>query len=146
MIYIITVDAKQDYHQVTVYKLHKEKLAFLAPNNKNHTFKVVPFGPMNPPSFYTCIMSKLRIKHHTLFIVTLRKMKVFGSMTVRATNAYKIYLSGIKIFSDSKGITENILIWYINLKLIMIYFKCVCKVFEKIPRELQDLIVLIIKA
>ena len=86
---------------------------------------------MNSPSFYTCIMSKSRIKYHALLIVTLRKMKVFGNMTVRATNAYTIYLSGIKIFSDSKGITDNILIWYINLKLIMIYFKCVYKVFEK---------------
>ena len=55
-IYIITADAKQGYHQVIVYKLHRDKLAFFAPNYKKYTFKVIPFGPINAPSFYTCMM------------------------------------------------------------------------------------------
>ena len=52
-IYIITADAKQGYHQVIVYKLHRDKLAFFAPNYKKYTFKVNLFGPMSAPSFYT---------------------------------------------------------------------------------------------
>ena len=52
-------------------------------------------------------------------------------MIVRATNADDNYLNDIKTFSGIKGIIENILTWSTNLNLILIYFECVCKVFEK---------------
>ena len=52
-------------------------------------------------------------------------------MIVRVTNADKIYLNSIKKFSGSKGIIDDILIRYTNLKFIFIYFECVCKVFKK---------------
>ena len=55
-IYIVTVDANQGYHQISVYYLYRYKLAFFEPNNRKYTFKVVPFGTMNDPGFYTCIM------------------------------------------------------------------------------------------
>lgn len=55
-IFIITVDARQGYHQVKVRDGDKEKLAFFAPNGKKYTYKVMPFGPMNAPAFYTWMM------------------------------------------------------------------------------------------
>ena len=67
VLYIITVDAKQVYCQVTIYKLHKEKLAFFAPNYKKYTFKVMTFGPMKTPSFYTSIAGKSMIYYDVLF-------------------------------------------------------------------------------
>ena len=114
---------------------------FFAHNYKNYTFKVMPFQPMFAPRFYTCMIGKLRIEWHALFLKTVRNIKSIDGMTVRV-----IYLDNIKNFSGIKGIIGNILTWSTNLKLILIYFECECKVFEKIPRELQDLIVLIIKA
>ena len=56
IIYIITVDAKQGCHQIAVYVLHQEKLDLFAPNNSKCAFKVMPFGPMNAPAFYTRMM------------------------------------------------------------------------------------------
>ena len=52
-------------------------------------------------------------------------------MTVRVTEANGIYLNGIKTFLGRKGIIDYILKWSTNLDLILIYFKCVCKVFKK---------------
>ena len=103
VIYTIIVDSKQGYHKVTVYKIHRERLAFFAPNYKKYTLKVMPFGTMNPPSFYTFMVDKLRIVWHTLLLETVRKMKVISDMTVRVTDADEIYLNGIKTFSGSKG-------------------------------------------
>ena len=131
MIYTIPVDTKQGYYQVTIYKLHREKLAFFSPNDKNYTFKVMTFGPTNAPIFYTYIMGKLRIEWNALFLETARKRKVIGGMTARVTESDEIYLNGIKNFSGSKVIIDNILTWSTNLDLILIYFECVYKVFEK---------------
>ena len=131
MVYIITVDAKQDYQQVTVYKVHRRKIEFFAPNYKKYTFKVTPFDPMNVPSFYTCVMGKLRINWHALFLETVRKRKFIGGMTVRVTDTDEIYLNGIKTFSGIKGIIDDILTRSTNLDLILIYFECVCKVLKK---------------
>ena len=103
MIDIIIVYAKQVYHQITVYKLHRGKLAFLDPNNKKYTFKVRPFGQMSAPGFYTCIMEILRLEWHAVSLETVRKRRVIGSMAVRVTDAYEIYLNGIKTCSKSKG-------------------------------------------
>ena len=129
MIYIITVGANQGYHQVKIYKLQREKLAFLFSNYKGYTFKVMPFGPTKPPIIYNCMMGRLRIEWHALFLETVRKRKVIGSRTVRVNYADEIYLNGTKNFSGSKVIIDYILTWSTNLELILIYFECVCKVF-----------------
>ena len=89
----------------------------------------MPFVPMNTPNFYTCMMGKLIIEWNTLFLEKVRKRKIMGSMIVRVNDADEIYLNGIKIFSASKGIIDDILTWSTNINLILIYFECVCKVF-----------------
>jgi len=67
-IWIITVDARQGYPQVSVRK------AFFTPDHKKHCFKVMPFGPTNAPPFYTCMMHQLRDKWEMLFILKIRAM------------------------------------------------------------------------
>ena len=59
-IWIITVDSCQGYHQVFARKKDREKLAFFSPDDKKYCFKVIPFGPVNAPSFYFCMMEKLK--------------------------------------------------------------------------------------
>ena len=89
------------------------------------------FVPINTPSFYTFMMGKLRIEWNAIFIETVRNRKVIVGITVRVIDADEIYLNGIKNFSGSKGIIDNILTWSSKLDLILIYFECVCKLFEK---------------
>ena len=91
----------------------------------------MPFGPMNSPSLYTCMMGELIIEWHALFLETVRNRKFIGGMTVRVTYADEIYLNGIKIFLGSKGIIDDILTWSTNLDFILIYFECVCEVLKK---------------
>jgi len=43
-VWIITVDVRQGYHQVSVHRADREKLAFFAPDHKKYCFKVMPFG------------------------------------------------------------------------------------------------------
>ena len=66
-----------------------------------------------------------------LFLKIARKRKVINVITFRFTDADKIYINGIKYFSGSKRIIDDILTWSTNLDLILICFECVCKVFEK---------------
>ena len=77
--WIITADAKQGYHQAMVRKYDVEKLDFFAPNHKKYTFKVMPFGPVNAPAFYTCTMGNFKVEWDTLFIELMIKLATYGS-------------------------------------------------------------------
>ena len=90
----------------------------------------MPFGPMNTPIFYTCIMGELRIELHALFPEKVRKRKVIGGMTVRITDWDEIYINSIKTFSGIKGIIDSILTCSTNLDLVLIYLEFVYKLFE----------------
>ena len=60
LIWIITVDARTGYHQVLVRKCDREKLAFFTPEDDKLCFKVMPFGPVNTPGFYSCMMGNFK--------------------------------------------------------------------------------------
>ena len=66
-----------------------------------------------------------------LFLDKVRNRKTIGSTKVRVTDADEIYLNGMKNVSGGKGTIDSILPWPTNLDLILIYFECVCKLFEK---------------
>ena len=55
-IFIISLDARQGYHQVQVHKIYKEKLNLFYPNKKKYCFCVMTFGPKNAPRFYSAMM------------------------------------------------------------------------------------------
>ena len=59
-LFFIIMDALQGYHQIKVRQEDQQKLAFYAPDGQIYTYQVMPFGPRNFPSVYTCIMSKLK--------------------------------------------------------------------------------------
>ena len=61
-IWIISLDARQWYHQVTVRKIDRDKLAFFSPDDWKYTFKVMPFGPTNAPAFYSAMMKNMKDK------------------------------------------------------------------------------------
>ena len=52
-------------------------------------------------------------------------------MTVKVTDTDEIYLNEINTFSVIKSIIDNILTCSTKLDLVLVYYECVCKVFEK---------------
>jgi len=130
-IWIITVDARQGYHQVSVRKIDREKLAFFAPDYKKYTFKVMPFGPTNAPPFYTCMMHQLRDEWEILFIIKIRAMTSIGGEDIIVSETDEITIGGITLYHGSRVIIDDILLWASNLQVVLVYFECVCEVFQK---------------
>jgi len=130
-IWIITVDARQGYHQVSVRRMDREKLAFFAPNHKKYTFKVMPFGPTNAPPFYSCMMHQLKDEWETLFIVRVRSLSSIGGETITIDENDAIIIGGKTLYHGSRVIIDDILLWASNLDIILLYFECVCGIFQK---------------
>ena len=130
-IWIITVDARQGYHQVSVRKIDREKLTFFAPDYKKYTFKVMSFGPTNAPPFYTCMMHQFRDKWEILFIIKLRATTSIGGEEIIVSNTDEITIGGVTLYCGSRVIIDNILLWASNLQVVLVHFKCVCEVFQK---------------
>ena len=68
------MDAKQGCHQVKVREWDIGKLAFFVPDHKNWAFTVMPFGPVNAPAFYSCIMGNFKVKWDSLFLESMSLM------------------------------------------------------------------------
>ena len=76
-VWIISLDARQGYHQVSVRKADREKLAFFSPDDLKYCFNVMPFGPTNAPAFYTAMMKQFKCEWDELFTITVVEMKAF---------------------------------------------------------------------
>ena len=74
-IYIISLDARQGYHQVAVRVSNQEKLAFFTPSDIKYCFTVIPFGPTNAPDFYTAMMKDFTTEWDTLFLIRITALK-----------------------------------------------------------------------
>ena len=64
---MISLDAAQGYHQIKVRDQDQEKLAFFAPDGWKYTYKVMPFGPTNAPTFYTYVTRQIQDEATLLF-------------------------------------------------------------------------------
>ena len=76
ILFFISLDAKQGYHQVKVKESDQEKLAFYGPNNKMYTYNVLPFGCVNGPTFYTCMKRTLQCQWTKLFRQRVNRQKI----------------------------------------------------------------------
>ena len=130
-IWIITVDARQGYHQVAVRKVDQEKLAFFAPNHKKYTWNVMPFGPTNAPAYYTAMMNVFQTEWNILFLETVRRMDAIDGRPVTVTEDGSVFISKKRISTGSKVIIDDILAWSNDLGVILIYLECICRVFQK---------------
>ena len=132
--WIITVDAKQGYHQIKVKESDVEKLAFFGPDNRKYAFTVMPFGPVNAPAFYTCMMGNLKSEWDDLFLQSMTKLAhTQATLDGKALTMVNedIYLDNVKITSGTKSIIDDIIIWSNSVPVIMVYFESVCQVFQK---------------
>ena len=92
------------------------------------------FGPVNAPPFYTCMMGNLKEEWNLFFIETLQdyawNKKIVDNMTVTVVDE-EIFVGGNQLYSGTKSIIDDILIWSSSIGYIFIYFECVCRVFQK---------------
>jgi len=130
-VWIITVDARQGYHQVSVRRADRGKLAFFAPDHKKYCFKVMPFGPTNAPSFYTCMMHQLRDEWEILFILKFQAILTIGGELISISDTDEITIGDTLLYRGSRVIIDDILLWASNLQIVLLYFECVCEVFQK---------------
>ena len=130
-IFIISLDARQGYHQVSVRKVDREKLAFFAPNDRKYCFNVMPFGPTNAPSFYTAMMKNFKDEWDALFSQTVLALGTFEDEQITLSAAQELLIGSRKLISGSKVIIDDIILWCDIKLLLLTYFDCVCQVFLK---------------
>ena len=129
-LFTVALDANSGYHQVKVKENDQDKLAFFAPDNQKYTFTVMPFGPCNAPSFYTCMMLNFKTEWDTLFLLRVASLKLVDNVNVRV-DGNLIFLGDDRIYYGSRTIIDDILLWCSNINLVITYFRCVCEVFQK---------------
>jgi hypothetical protein len=110
-LYIISLDNKTGYHQISVRIIDRPKLAFFAPNGKKYTFSVMPFGPHNGPAYYTAMMTFFQSEWNLLF--ETRHPELCSPAHHRG----------------SRVIIDDTLFWSTMIPVILKYFACVCEVF-----------------
>ena len=128
-IYFITLDAKQGYHQISVKPTDREKLAFFAPNGVKYTFKVLPFGPTNAPTFYTCMTHELQKDWDLLFHNIMQHMST-NDPSINIISNTNIFINKKRLIIGSKVIIDDILSYSNNTKYLLLYIDCICKVFK----------------
>lgn len=116
-LFTIAMDANSGYHQVKVKEEDQEKLAFFAPDNQKYTFTFMPFGPCNAPGFYTFMMLDFKKEWDALFVIRVSKLKFLDDKIVQ--------VDGIVILLFT--IIYDILLWCSNMKLVLLYLRCVCE-------------------
>ena len=73
---VFCLDKAQGYHQVGAKQCDRPKLAFFGPDGRKYTLKVMPFGPMNAPSFYTAMIRKFQDEWTLLFRLECNRTKI----------------------------------------------------------------------
>ena len=90
---------------------------FLILSGEKRTYKVIPFGPITAPSFYTTMMQSSR-KEWLLLYTDTKHLIHFDSITVT-------------IICNDKIIIDVILLYSNNINTFIHYFSCVSQVFTK---------------
>ena len=117
ILFIISLDARSGYHQISVQKRDQKKLAFFTPDVKKKTYRVMPFSPKNAPVFYTAMIQILRDDWIALF----NELK-HGIVDKNSPNT---------IVCDDKIVIDDILIYSNNILTLLHYFSCVANFFTK---------------
>ena len=94
----------------------------------------MPFGPVNAPGFYSCMMGNFKKEWDALFLEILKSYALSGktidNKKVHFTDG-NIHLDSDRLYSGTKSIIDDVLIYCSNITCILIYFECVCRVFLK---------------
>ena len=97
LIWIISLDAQQGYHQVAIRQSDMDKTAFFAPDDLKYCFTVMPFGPTNYPGFYTCMMRDFKGEWEALFIIRVASLKVWNNLESKILTTKDIIIGSRKV-------------------------------------------------
>jgi hypothetical protein len=111
LLWFISLDCRQGFHQILIRLLDQEKTAFYTPNGDKECLTVMPFGPMNGPATYTAMMFELREEWMSLFL--------------------ERHPEHAKFVADSRTIIDDILNWSTDPDAFLDLFECICIVFLK---------------
>ena len=131
LIFVITLDAKQGYHQIAVKYSDQEKLDFFAPDDYKYCYTVMPFGPTNALTFYTAMMRNFKEEWDNLFLAEMSKLTDYMGRKISKNQDGAIFVDGKRLTAGSRSIIDDILIWSSHKELVLMYFECVCRVFVK---------------
>ena len=93
---------------------------------------LMPFHPTNAPEFYSAMMKDFKDEWDALFLEFLQRLDVLDDADVVVTaTTQEIFIGQAKIMSGSRTIIDDILLWCSNIPAILLYFECVCKIFQK---------------
>ena len=129
-IYQISADADSSYHQIGVISSDQEKLVFFAPDHQRYTFTVMPFEPCNAPPFYTAIMLNFKTAWDALFIIEVQVLSSIDGKLITRTEG-SLFIDHKKLYFGSRTISDNILFWSNHLRLTILFFCCVCMVYQQ---------------
>ena len=110
-IWILSLDARQGYHQIPVCHFNREKIALFAPDKQRYTFLVVPFGTIYAPGLYSAMMKSFKDEWDMLFIETLRKIGILINEQVTVTETNEVYIRYKKTISGYRTIMDDILLF-----------------------------------
>ena len=92
-----------------VYAKWTEKLVFFYPDDKKYYFKVMTFGLVNTPSFYSYLMGNLKKEWDILFVDIMESYaeseKELDGNKIHIVNE-DIYSDPIKLYSGAKSIID----------------------------------------
>ena len=131
LIFIIPLDARQGYYQISLKVLDLEKLSFFSLDDYKYCYTVMPFCPTNAPTFYTATICNFKKERDELFLQRVGRLNHITDKVVKYSSDSVITMDGKEITAGSKSITDDILLWCFHEGLVIMYFECVYAVFQK---------------
>ena len=110
-ILIISLYARQGYHQISVQNVDREKIAFFTPDNQKYTLLVMPLGPTNIPDLYSDIMKNFKDEWYMIFIETLHKIGTLINEQVAVTETDEVFIGDKNLISGIGTIIDDILLF-----------------------------------
>ena len=114
-----------------VREIDREKLALFSPDGLKYTFKVMPFGPTNAPSFYSEIMNSIKDEWYSLFLTRMQELLHIAGEDITVITTMEVHIGGENLVTRTCIIIGNILLWCGNISALFVYFECICRVFTQ---------------
>ena len=77
------------------------------------------------------MMSDLKDECDKIFLIKVKALKYIDGEPIKVTDLLEIWLGGRRITHETRTIIDNILLFYINLTLILLYLEHICIILRK---------------
>ena len=90
----------------------------------------MPFRPTNYPGLYSYMIKNFKYEWDILFIETLHKIGTLINEQVIVTGTDEFFNGDKQLISGIRTIINDILLLCSNLRAILVYIECLCRVFK----------------